>query len=569
MLISLGVIISGILSIGLIKTNYEENIRTNLIDNGMIMKHLIEGEENPGTFDAFIEGLREDVDTRITLIDADGVVLVDSEVDAALLDNHGDRPEVKEAFQGEIGISKRYSDSVKKEMYYVAIPVESDSLEVVRLSIPLRDLTEYTDTVVGNILLAAFAGVLLATLLGLRFLNMFTGPLADLTEATESIARGNFGEQVFIASDDEIGKLAESFNIMSLELDKRIDELKESNMTNYAILKSMINGVIAVDNDLNIMFINKAAQNMFKIDEKAFKSKNVIEAFEHHPLNEVFDPNFSVYGDIKKEMTLQNPSRVYKILSNVIRDKDHTQSNMGVLLSFIDITQMRQLENMRKDFVANVSHELKTPLTSIQGFIETLKEGAAEDKVIRDKFIDIIDIEANRLKQLIDDILVLSDIEKSGGVQPLSDVNLLEVVAEINNMMSLIANKKQIEVNYHMPEQMSLVRGNKVWLKQMMINLVDNGIKYTSEGGRVDVHILEKPTVFQIEVRDNGIGIAEEHLDRLFERFYRVDKARSKKAGGTGLGLAIVKHIVISMGGTIQVESKVDEGTSFKINIPK
>lgn len=568
-MVSLGVVISGILSIGLLKTNYEDNIRENLIENATMIKHLIEMEEGPLLYEPFVLGLKAHIDTRITLIDGQGAVLVDSEVDAEKLDNHSDRPEVRVAMTGQVGVSKRYSDSVKNERYYVAIPVESDSVKIVRVSIPLKTLTSYSDKVVGNILIAAFAGVLLATILGVRFLNMFTGPLGDLTEATESIAKGNFGEQVFISSDDEIGKLAKSFNIMSLELDKRIDELKEFNMTNYAILKSMINGVIAVDNDLNIMFINKAAQNMFHISESDLKHKNVIESFADHPLSELFDQKFSVYGDVKTELTLEHPQRVLKVFSNVIRDREHTQNNMGLLLSFVDITQMRQLENMRKDFVANVSHELKTPLTSIQGFIETLKEGAADEKAIRDKFIDIIDIEAKRLRQLIDDILILSDIEKNNGTTPFTDVDLREVISEIENLMTHIASKKQIDVQYDIPDDLSLVQGNKVWLKQMLINLIDNGIKYTQESGHVWITVKEKPMVFEIEVRDDGIGIEEEHLERLFERFYRVDKARSKKVGGTGLGLAIVKHIVLSMNGTIKVRSQVNEGTRFIVTLPK
>lgn len=561
--------ISGILSIGLLKTNYEDNIRENLIENATIIKHLIETEGTPQAFNNFIEGLKEQIDTRMTLIDENGVVLIDSDIDASLLDNHGTRPEVRVAFNNEIGTSKRYSDSIKKEMYYVALPVDSEYVKVVRLSIPLKTLTEYSDRIVGNILVAAFAGVLLATLLGIRFLNMFTGPLADLTEATRSIAKGNFGEQVYFSSDDEIGQLAESFNIMSLELNKRIEELKESNMNNYAILKSMINGVIAIDNDLNIMFINSAAQQMFDIEEKEIKSINVSKAFQDHPLSILFNEEFSIYGDVKSELTLEHPHRVYRIFSNVIRDKDHTQNNMGLLLSFVDITQMRQLENMRKDFVANVSHELKTPLTSIQGFIETLKEGAADNKPVRDKFIDIIDIEANRLKQLIDDILVLSDIEKSTAVSQDTAVDLKDVLSEISEMMKQIAERKAIQVHYELPKQLSSLQGNKVWLKQMLINLIDNGIKYTPENGEVWLRVNENYKEFELVVEDNGIGIEADHLERLFERFYRVDKARSKKAGGTGLGLAIVKHIVLSMKGSITVESEVDQGTRFIIKLPK
>nr|WP_255813670.1 ATP-binding protein [Acidaminobacter sp. JC074] len=573
-MVSLGVVISGILSIGLLKSNYEEGVKENLIENATIIRYFIESENDMVVVDDFLRHLDAEVmnnqmETRITLINHSGVVLVDTAISESELDNHKERPEIKEAFDGKIGVSKRYSDSVDKDMYYVAMPVESSDFAVVRLSIPLRNLTEYTDQIVGNIVIAALVGVVLATLVGIRFLNMFTGPLFALTEATESISKGNYGEQVFVSSDDEIGQLAKSFNMMSTELDKRIVELHESNNTNHAILKSMINGVIAIDNENRIMFINKAAQEMFSLDEKALKGMDVVDSFKNHILSDLFDSDFDIYGNIKTELDLDiDQPKVFRVFSNVIRDRDFN-NNIGLLLSFVDITQMRQLENMRKEFVANVSHELKTPLTSIQGFIETLKEGAADKKEVRDKFIDIIDIEAKRLKHLIDDILVLSDIEKSTGDHHETEVSPNQVVEEISNMMGQIAGKKEITVNYNLPENMAPILANKVWLKQMLINLIDNGIKYTPEGGQVDVQFADMLDHNLIIVKDNGIGIAPEHLDRLFERFYRVDKARSKKEGGTGLGLAIVKHIVLSMNGDIRVKSELDKGTEFTIRIPK
>lgn len=563
--------ISGILSIGLLRTNYEENVKENLIENATILKYLLESTGDITVTSGFLHGLDTHIDTRITLINSDGVVLIDTAINESKLKNHGTRPEIIAAYNGQIGVSKRYSDSVDKEMYYVALPVSTEEVTVVRLSIPLRTLTEYTDKIVGNILIAALVGVVLATLLGIRFLNMFTEPLGALTEATKNIAMGNYGEQVYVSSDDELGQLAYAFNSMSMELDKRIIELKDSNNTNYAILKSMINGVIAVDNEYKIMFINKAAQEMFEIKEKPLKGNDVIDAFKDHELSQLFDDKFDIYGEIQSEIEIDDGKqiKVYRVFSNVIRDRDFIQNNMGLLLSFVDITQMRQLENMRKEFVANVSHELKTPLTSIQGFIETLKEGAADNKEIRDKFIDIIDIEASRLTYLIDDILVLSDIEKSTGDHHITELTPYDIVGEISGMMDQIAKKKSIDVSYIMAENMAPIMANKVWMKQMLINLIDNGIKYTPEGGSVKVQFSDVIDHYLISVKDNGIGIAPEHLERLFERFYRVDKARSKKEGGTGLGLAIVKHIVLSMDGDINVISEVDKGTEFSIRIPK
>lgn len=572
LLVSLGVVISGVLSVSLLKTNYEESVRDNLIENSQIIKLIIEEDDRSLEWKfSFVESLEDKINSRITLINDSGMVEFDTEADAGLLDNHSNRPEVMKANEGNIGVAKRYSDSVEKEMYYVAIPVDSDEIKVVRLSIPLKTMTEYSNSIVGNIVIATIVGVVLATMLGARFLNMFTGPLEKLTEATRNIAKGNFGEQVYIASEDEIGELADSFNLMSTELDKRINELKESNMTNRAILKSMINGVIAIDNNYNIMFVNKAAQEMFNINEHDVKNKKVIEVFKGHILENLFNDNFDVDGNIQSELEITEPVyKVYRVFSNIIRDHEKTLNTMGFLMNFVDITQMRNLENMRKDFVANVSHELKTPLTSIQGFIETLKEGAAEKKEIRDKFIDIIDIEANRLRLLIDDILVLSDIEKTGSTSSkYSNVNISEVIDEISEMMLNISAKKNISITYNIQEKMAPIYGNKVWLKQLFINLIDNAVKYSYENGNVTVSVNDIMNHFVISVKDNGIGIEPEHIERLFERFYRVDKARSKKVGGTGLGLAIVKHIVLALKGDISVNSEIEKGTEFIIRIPK
>ena len=568
-LISVGVVISGMLSLSLIKTNYEESVKESLIENAKLVKHFVETNGPIGSMEVWLSDFDSDTEIRVTFIDAFGVVLLDSSADASSLENHGRRPEVLRAYAGEIGVDKRFSTSVKSELYYVAIPVNHDVVKVIRLSIPLNDLTRYLDKMVVNIIIAAVIGVFLATLLGLRFIKMFTKPLGDLTHATMKISKGDYGQQVHVQSNDEIGQLANSFNKMSLELNDRIHQLRESNSTNQAILTSMLNGVIAVDESMKIMFINKAAQRMFHLVEKDYIGLDIKKAFENHILGSLFSKDFNIYDQLDREIETKDPLRVYKVHSNIIRDQSDEAIPLGLLMSIIDITQMRQLENMRKDFVANVSHELKTPLTSIQGFIETLKEGAAEDKVIRDKFIDIIEIEAGRLKDLIDDILVLSDIEKSTIAHTVTSVDLKEVVHEVSGMLSQIARKKNISLNFELDDNLKPIKANKVWIKQMLVNLMDNGIKYTPENGKVNLIIHQKTKGIKIIVEDNGIGIEEQHLDRLFERFYRVDKGRSKKEGGTGLGLAIVKHIVLALKGEIRVISEVDRGTAFYIELPE
>ena len=569
LLISVGVVISSMLSLSLIKTNYEKNIKDSLLENGQLVASYLQTKDDLDSMESWLKIYSRQTNTRVTLIDINGEVVLDSQVDKNTLGNHQDRPEIVEALKGNVGVQKRFSEANQEKLYYVAFPIKDDKVKVIRMAMPLNNLTHYLDNMVLNIFVASIIGILFATLLGLRFLNMFTKPLADLTQATDKIAKGDFGEQVKVHSDDEIGKLAMSFNSMSLELYQSIHEIKESNSTNKAILKSMVNGVIAVDESTNIMFINKSAQKMFKLVEKDLIGKNVIEALKNHPLGSLFPKSFDVYSGIKGEIELEEPYRVYKVFSSMIKDLERDNHYVGQLMSFIDITQMRQLENMRKDFVANVSHELKTPLTSIQGFIETLKEGASEDKALRDRFINIIDIEAGRLKKLIDDILVLSDIEKNFVDHQDELIDFETLIFEVSSMLNQIALKKNIELTYSISENLPDIRTSKVWFKQLLINLLDNGIKYTPENGKVSLSMHETSEGMTITVKDNGIGISDEHIDRLFERFYRVDKARSKKEGGTGLGLAIVKHIVLALHGDIKVVSQPDKGTTFYIDLPK
>lgn len=562
-------VISSMLSLSLIKTNYEKNIKDSLLENGQLVASYLETKDDLDSMESWLKIYSRQTNTRVTLIDINGEVVLDSQVDKNTLGNHQDRPEIVEALKGNVGVQKRFSEANQEKLYYVAFPIKDDKVKVIRMAMPLNNLTHYLDNMVLNIFVASIIGILFATLLGLRFLNMFTKPLADLTQATDKIAKGDFGEQVKVHSEDEIGKLAMSFNSMSLELYQSIHEIKESNSTNKAILKSMVNGVIAVDESTNIMFINKSAQKMFKLVEKDLIGKNVIDALKNHPLGSLFPKGFDVYSGIKGEIELEEPYRVYKVFTSMIKDLERDNHYVGQLMSFIDITQMRQLENMRKDFVANVSHELKTPLTSIQGFIETLKEGASEDKDLRDRFINIIDIEAGRLKKLIDDILVLSDIEKNFVDHQDELIDFEALIVEVSSMLDQIALKKNIELTYSISENLPDIRTSKVWFKQLLVNLLDNGIKYTPENGKVSLSMHETSEGMTITVKDNGIGISDEHIDRLFERFYRVDKARSKKEGGTGLGLAIVKHIVLALHGDIKVVSQPDKGTTFYIDLPK
>lgn len=571
MLILIGILTTGMLSISLMRVNYIRNIEDKLISNSKLIEVFIKEQENIDkiNFNELADIFSKKIQARITFIDKDGWVVGDSEADINKMDNHGNRPEVIEARQGKIGISKRYSKSLEYEMIYVAIPVDNKSnrLDIIRLSVPLKDISEYYSLMYKYIFLSIIAGLLVAIFVGYRYVRSVTKPIKELTIATRKISGGNFGELVKVRTEDEIGLLADNFNKMSLKLRDTINELLDKNTKLKAILSSMINGVIALDNNKRIILVNPMAEKMLGIKEADVRNKYVSEVLKDLEENIYELLNTKIQSKFEIEVKEPN-SKIFNVYINPIKLTNDPNRVIGVLVIIQDITDIRRLERMRKDFVANVSHELKTPLTSIRGFVETLKSGAVEDKEIRNKFLDIIDIETSRLTNLIEDLLLLSQIENSNEMTKKDIIDVNKSIEEVIQILGGLANKKGVHLIEKVNRNLPYLSGNRGWFKQMLINLIDNGIKYTPEGGTVTVTAYSTKNRLVIKISDTGIGIDEKHLSRLFERFYRVDKARSRKVGGTGLGLAIVKHIVLAFKGEISVKSKVNKGTEFIVSFP-
>jgi len=557
------------ISINLMTSNYITNVENSLLNEGKIIEDIINQTHSRDFMISKIKEISEDINTRITLIDTGGKVVADSSVDHKDLENHGNRPEIINAKEDGVGVEQRYSSTLKINMYYVAQRVETKyDIEVIRLSVELDKINEINMKMIYSVGIATIFGILVAVGIGVRFLRGLMKPIKDLTLATNKIANGHYGESVMVYSDDEIGILANDFNKMSFELAETIDELNDANLNKRAILSSMINGVIAVDMEKRVLFANPMAKTYLNIEEE-IEGKHVLEVLRDSLLYKQIENMLKTFEPEKVEVEIDFPEyRIFKLYSNPIKNKSVIFEKKGVVIIIEDITEMRHLENMRKEFVANVSHELKTPLTSIKGFAETLKEVEDDNVEIRKRFLNIIDIEAGRLTTLIEDLLSLSDIEKKNSLLAKEEVEVMLIINEVEDLLSAIANKKNISIHYNVDVNCKSLHGNVSWFKQMMINLIDNAIKYTPEGGEVIVTTQQLENEIEIRVKDNGIGIDEEHIPRLFERFYRVDKGRSRKIGGTGLGLAIVKHVVISFGGTISVESKAGLGTEFIVNMP-
>lgn len=571
-LILIGVIATGSLSISLVRKNYIDNIEKRMISNAKLINSFLKNNLNDYIdLNEISEKYAQEIDSRITIIDKNGNVVGDSHANIEDLKSHINRPEIKKALNGTIGISQRYSNSLNTEMYYVSIPFEQENSNIaaIRLSLPLKYINKYTKKIYMNIIISAFTGLFIAIILAIRYINKLTYPIEQFTKVTRNISKGNYGEKVRINNDDELGILAESFNIMSIELSEKIEELKNSNTNLRAILKSMLNGVIALDTNNNIMYINPSAEKMFSIKNELVRNQSLFEVIQNTKLNS--DLEDLLYKDNKEsiEIYINHPlTNILKVYTSPITYKDNPNRKIGTLIILEDITEMRKLETMRKDFVANVSHELKTPLTSIKGFIETLKSGAVEDENLRNKFLNIIDEETYRLNNLIEDLLILTDIENSKNKIKHEIINPNISINEVIQFLTELAVEKNItiidKVNGNLPD----IYGNRGWFKQMLINLIDNAIKYTKPNGQITITAYNVSDQLIISIKDTGIGIEKEYLDRLFERFFRVDKARSKKIAGTGLGLAIVKHIVIQFNGDIKVKSEMGKGTEFKIILP-
>lgn len=523
---------------------------------------------------SFVEKKSEEFDIRITLIEDNGIVFYDSETKDTIRENHKGRPEIEDALRGEIGFSRRYSSTVGKDYYYVAQEVTQNGFSgVLRISIPYNEfqhiISDFTNTISITIIIA----VILVSIYVSYFVKKMTDPIVELTESAEKISSGDYDQQIHVKSKDEIGRLASSFNSMAKSLRINEEILKRKNEELNAILSSMVSGVVALDYNYRVLFSNAqlcdilGIQKEIKIGESIFtyyRSEKIMELMEHiKESDKVFEDEIDLF--------LNEEEQIVRIRGTALHEKD--KRKVGLLLVFENITRLKRAEQMRTEFVSNVTHELKTPLTSIRGFVETLQSGAIDDPVFARKFLNIIDIESQRLTRLIGDILTLSKIESAQDQDKQSSQSsaneMVDVIQVATEVIELLEAKKSddIALVLHVPEHMTPYFCNRNYLKEVILNLTDNALKYTAKG-TVTLSIQEEENNIIICVRDTGVGISKEHLPRLFERFYRVDKGRSRKQGGTGLGLSIVKHIVELYRGKIVVDSEVGIGSTFTVQLP-
>ncbi len=547
---------------------------TNLIARAALVEKQIKGHLSPlrgESIDAICKEAGRLSATRITVILPDGRVIGDSRETPRLMDNHAGRPEIVAALAGRTGQSLRYSNTLMQRMLYVAIPIKDrqDIVAVLRTSLPATAVETEIRSIQLKIALGGCIIALLAAGISWIISRRISRPIEQMKKSAAQFAGGNLSHRLPPPATEEMAGLAEAMNQMAAQLDDRIETIISQRNQLETVLASMLEGVIAIDSEERIVSINQAAAQLFENEPADCQNKSIQEVIRSPALQQFVRTALKNMRPAEKDITLyQNEQRVIDVKSSPLLDADRKQ--IGTLVVFNDVTRLRRLENMRRDFVANVSHEIKTPLTAIKGFVETLQQGKVDQADEYERFLAIIQKHVDRLNSIIEDLLALSRIEQEDERKEINfqEAKIEDIFQAAIQLCRPKAEEKNIRIDLDCQKDASAIF-DPTLIEQAVVNLLDNAIKYSEPQSTVLLTTLQQNSEVIIRVQDYGIGIAQKHLPRLFERFYRVDKARSRNMGGTGLGLAIVKHIAQAHGGHVTVESKLGEGSLFSIHLPQ
>jgi two-component system phosphate regulon sensor histidine kinase PhoR len=547
-----------------VKSNHITELKKSLFIQAILIAEEIPSLL-PVNLDDFCKKYREKTGARVTVIDSSGRVLGDSDEPSSKMENHADRPEIRDAGMSDAGSSIRVSKTLGKDLFYLAIPVKRNSERLfIRLSMPLHDVETSVAQTRMSMLLASFAALLIAILMGLFQTRRITKSIEEITAFSREVTLGHLGRRLFLEEKGEIGELAKNINDMAHEMKTRLKQSEEEKHKVEAILRNLSDGLMLLDTKGKILLCNEAVRKLFSVEHK-IEGSTITETLRNAELMEVIDEVVKKDASVSREITVAHPRELYLLAAATPFYAHSVREKLsGVVMTLHDITRLKHLEEMRKDFVANVSHEIRTPITAIKGFAETLLDGAIDDKENARKFLETIKNHSERLNSLVSDLLTLSRIE-------LGDIRIEKHHVHINNIIDTVfttlkdkADAKGLYLKKSLPSEPLQMYADRDKLIQILLNLVDNGLKFTENGG-VIVGVERAGERNILSVEDTGIGIAKKHLSRLGERFYRVDRARSRELGGTGLGLAIVKHLVNAHGWTMEIESTQGRGTKVKI----
>ncbi|EAW7048149.1 cell wall metabolism sensor histidine kinase WalK [Listeria monocytogenes] len=569
-------VIVGVFSGELMKSTYLNMKENQLEDDAKILLQTtnmenLDLDKDAATIQKSLDPLGEDIDARITVIDSKGDVVADTKKDPEKLDNHMNRPEVTDILKkGEsVGISIRESDSLGYSMLYVAVPVKHQGKTdgVLRISISLESVDAAVAKLWGNLALIFGIALVIIAAISVFIARKITRPVREIIEVSTDLANHKYDSRIHGKISGELQDLSISVNTLAESLETQMFEIKQNEQRLNAIVQNLVSGVMLINVDKQVIMTNRTMYQI--LGETEITGKPFYEVIKSFALSQLIEATFETKTIQQKEIILYFPREMI-LDASVSPILGENGEITGIILLLHDITQIRHLENVRSEFVTNVSHELKTPVTALKGFAETLLDGAMYDEVLLKKFLTIIKEESDRLHRLIMDILALSRIEQNPVAENVELVDVDEVIEQSARTIFEMATEKNIRVT--IPEKTIasvMIETDRDKLQQIVINLLSNAINYTPVDGKVEVKLIEQEAEVIIEVTDNGIGIPAKDIDRVFERFYRVDKARSRHSGGTGLGLSIVKHLVENCGGRIEVESQEEVGSTFRVTLPK
>ncbi len=509
---------------------------------------------------------------RFTILRANGNVLADTRADTEQMENHADRPEIRDALRSMgTGSSIRQSATVKEQLMYVAMAMVDGGhvLGVVRASRSMSDVDAVVQAMSRQIVSVGAVVAAIVVLLSIVVTRRISVPLDEIRRGAEQYAEGSLSHHLASSDVTEIDVLSNTLNRMAAQLNSRLRTITRERDEQSALLSCMLEAVVAVDMEKRLIKVNEAAIDLFRLDPRTCCGRAVVEMIRNADLLDIINRTLQGESMVEGDIELAESERWLQAHGTPLHDADGER--IGALIVLNEMTRVRKLENMRRDFVANVSHELRTPVTSIKGFVETLLDGAAERPEDRDRFLSIILRQAGRLQSILDDLLILSRIEHDTEQQEVlfAPTGLKRLIENAVQNTHAAAEKARVTVAIECDDALK-ADVNLALLEQAVGNLLNNAITY-SEPARLVVcraRLVSKEDVV-IEVEDHGIGIARPHLDRIFERFYRVDKGRSRKSGGTGLGLAIVKRVALAHGGRVEAESSPGLGSTFRIYLPR